>query len=110
MLQSDQLKQDRVTIGIDKILINSAMYEHRCLENINKLYTSSGKCKYQQQYKSILETAMVFTPERFTDNSPMSPGPSMTVINPSAIKSLRIFTAVLDIKSKTAILRVGASK
>ena len=46
--------------------------------NINKLYTSAGICENQQQYKYILEVAMVSTPEIFTDNSPMPPGPSVT--------------------------------
>ena len=46
------------------------MYEHICLENINKLYTSDGKWDNQQQYKDILEAAMVSTTERFTEKSP----------------------------------------
>ena len=53
---------------------------------------------------------MVSTPERFTNSGPISPGPSMTVINPSARKSLSLFTEVLDVKSKTAVRRVGAAK
>ena len=31
-------------IGFDKSLINSAMYDHICLENMNKLYKTAGKC------------------------------------------------------------------
>ena len=27
-----------VTIGVEQYLSNSAMYENRCMENINKLY------------------------------------------------------------------------
>ena len=38
-----------VTIGFDQSLSNSAMYEHICLENIKKLYKSSGKFDDQQQ-------------------------------------------------------------
>ena len=53
------------------------MYEHRCLENIKKLYTSSGKYNHPLQFKAILEASMVYTPERFTDNSPISPVPPM---------------------------------
>ena len=56
-----------VTIGVDQLLSNSAMYEHRCLENIKKLYKSVGKCDEQQEYKTILESAMVFTPGVFTE-------------------------------------------
>ena len=33
-----------VTIGVDQSLSNSAVYEHRCLENIKKLYKSVGEC------------------------------------------------------------------
>ena len=50
---------------------------------------------------------MVSTPERFTDNSPIPPGPSVTIINPSAAKSLHLFTEVLDVKNKSAVRRVG---
>ena len=48
-----------ITIGVEKDPSNSAMYEHQCLENIKKIYKSTGKCDYQQQYKTILETAMI---------------------------------------------------
>ena len=41
---------------------------------------------------------MVSTPERFTDNIPMSPGPSVTVKNPSARTPLRLFTELLYVK------------
>ena len=68
-----------VTIGVDQSLINSEMYEHRCLENINKLYKSAGKCYEQKHYKSIIEATIVSTPERFTENSSVSPRQSVTV-------------------------------
>ena len=55
------------------------MYKHRCLENIKKLFKSSGKCNDQQQYKAIIESLMVSTPEGFTDKILMSPGQSVTV-------------------------------
>ena len=64
-----------VTIGIDKSLSNSSMYEHICLENIKKIYKTAGKCDNQQRYKSIIEAAMVSTLEGFTENSPMPHGP-----------------------------------
>ena len=60
-----------VTIGIDQSLINSAMYEHICLENIKKLYTYAGKCDDQQQYKAIIEVELFSSLEIFTNNSPM---------------------------------------
>ena len=48
LLQSDRLKQHMVSIGADQSLSSSAMYEHRCLVNINKLYKISGKCDDQK--------------------------------------------------------------
>ena len=62
-----------VPIVVKQSLSRSAMYEHRCLEKIKKLYKYSGKCDDQQQYKFIFEAAMVSTPRGFTDNSLMSP-------------------------------------
>ena len=73
MLQSPRLKDHAQTIGIDQSLSNHTIYEHKCLENIKKLYKQAGKCNYQKQIKDILEAAMVSTPEVFTNNSPISP-------------------------------------
>ena len=73
------------------------MYDHRCLVNVKKLYTSAGKFDYHLQFKAIIEASMVSTPDRFTNNSPISPGPPMIVKKFSARKSLRLFTEVLDI-------------
>ena len=50
---------------------------------------------------------MVSTPKRFTYNSPIPIGTSMIVKKCSAIKSLRLFTEVLDVKKKTPVYRVG---
>ena len=86
------------------------MYEHGCLENIKKLYTSTGKCDDKQQYKTIIKSSMVSTPEISTYNSTISPGPSMTFRNPNTMKSLLIFTEVFYVKKKTDILRVGFDK
>ena len=49
------------TIGIDQYLSNSVMYEHICLENINKLYKTADKCGDKQRYQAILEASMVST-------------------------------------------------
>ena len=57
------------------------MYEHICMENIKKLYTSSGKCNDQLQFKAVIEVSIVSTTKIFIDNSKMSPGPHMIVIN-----------------------------
>ena len=80
------------------------------LENNNKLYKTSRKCDNKQQYKNILEAAMVSNLEGFTDNSSMSPSPLMAVKNISARKSIRQFTELLEGKNKTASCRLGAAK
>ena len=72
MLQSLCLKDHVQIIHIDQSLSNNALYEHKCLQKINKLYKHYGKCDDQQQFKGILEADMVSTPEGFTDNSPIS--------------------------------------
>ena len=53
---------------------------------------------------------MVFTPEGFTYTSPILTGPSVTVKNPSALKSIRQLTEVLDFKHKTGVFRLVAAK
>ena len=53
---------------------------------------------------------MVYTPDIFTNNSTMSPGPYVTTRKPSARKPLRLFTEVLDIKKKTSFRQVCAAK
>ena len=58
----------------------------------------------------MIETSMVSTSEIFTDNSPMSPGPSVTVINTIARKPLFLFTEFLDVKKENSVRWVGASK
>ena len=50
-----------VSIGVYKSLIDSALYGHRCLKNTKKLYKTAGKCDDQNQYKTIIEAAMVST-------------------------------------------------
>ena len=57
------------------------MYEHRCLENIKKLYKSCGKCGDQQQYKDIVEAAMVSNTEGLNNNTPISVSTSGTLKN-----------------------------
>ena len=84
MLQSIRLKDHVHTIGIDQYLSNNAVYAHKFLENIKKLYKKSGKCDDQQQFKDILEAAMVSTTGVFTDNSPISPMTPTPINKPSA--------------------------
>ena len=84
MLQSPRLKYHVKTIGLHPSLSDNAIYEHKCLENIKILYKQAGKFDDQQQFKDILEAAMVSTPEGFTDNSPISPMNPTPVKKPSA--------------------------
>ena len=109
MLQSPRLKYHVHTIGIDQLLRNNALYEHKFLENIKILYKKSGKCEDQKQFKDILEADMVSTPEGFTNDSPISPMTSSPVKKTSARKSLCMFTNILDVKG-TDYRRVGAAK
>ena len=78
-----------VTIGVKQSLSNSAMYEHRYLENIKTLYKNAVKCDNQQKYKSILGATMFSTPEGGTVNSPFSLIQYVNVKISSARKLLR---------------------
>ena len=66
MLQSPRLKDHIQTIGIDQYLSKNAIYEHKCLENIKKLYKQAVKRDDQQQFKDILEADMISTLEGST--------------------------------------------
>ena len=63
MLQSPHIKNYVKAIGVGRSLSNSAIFEHRCLQNINKLHKRAGKYDEQQQFKYIIEDAMVSTTE-----------------------------------------------
>ena len=86
MLQSPPLKDHVQNIGFEPSLSNNTIYGHKCLENIKNLYKQAGKCDYQQQLKDILEAAMVFYPEGFTNNIPIYPSTPTPVKKPSAQK------------------------
>ena len=58
-----------------------------------------GKYDNQQQFKYIIEAAMVSTPEGFTNNSPIYPMISTPTNKPSARKSLCLFTNILNVKN-----------
>ena len=47
VFQTYQPEKHMITIGVDQSLINSAIYEHRRSENIEKLCKSSCKCVNQ---------------------------------------------------------------
>ena len=38
-------------------------FEHKCLNNIKKIYQHSSKCDDQHNLKDILDAAIVYTPE-----------------------------------------------
>ena len=77
-----------VAIGFDQSLSNSALYEYICLVKTKKLYKTTGKCYYQQQYKAILETSMVSTLEGCKDKSLITTNQSGPTQNSSARKLL----------------------
>ena len=79
-------------------------------ENIKKIYKSAVKRDDQQQYKAIIEEAMVFTPEGFTCNSPIPPNQYIIVKNTTARKSLHQFLDTLEVKLNTDVLRLCADK
>ena len=76
------------TIGIDKSLCTSSYSEHKCMNNIKKIYQHAGKCDDQQNFKDVLDDDMVSTPEGVTYNSPNVPIVNLTVrVNPSKRES-----------------------
>ena len=104
MLKSPRIKDHMNTIGIDQSLSKNALYEHRCLQNTKNSYEHAGKCDNQQQFKDIIEADMVSTPGGFTNKIPIYPMASTPVKKPSDIKSLCLFTKILDVKKKTVNL------
>ena len=63
----------------------------------------AGKCDEKNQFKDILEAAMVSTPEGFANNSTISPMTPTPVNKPSARISMCLFTSILDVKKKAYI-------
>ena len=63
MLQSTRLKDHMNTIGIDQSLRNRPSVDHKCLNNIKKIYQHAGKYDDQQNLKDIIDASMVSTPE-----------------------------------------------
>ena len=106
MLQSPRLKYHVHTIGIHRSLSKKSIYEHKCLEKIKRLYKQAGKCEYQQQFKYIVEDAMVSTPEVFTDNSPISPMNTTPIKKPSTLKSMCMFNNILDVNKKLLTIKL----
>ena len=74
------------------------------------MYKQAGKCADQQQFKDIIEAAMVSTPEGLTNDSTTSPTTSTPFKKPHARKSLCLFTNILDVKKKTDTRQFRAAK
>ena len=98
------------TIGIDQSSFTRSSFEHRCMNNIKKIYQHAGKCDDQQNLKDIIDAAIISTPERVTYNSANVHMTSTPVKKPSARKSLFLFTNILDFQPKTAKRRFVAAK
>ena len=94
------------TIGIDQSSFARSSFEHRCMNNIKKIYQHAGKCDDQHNLKDIIDAAILSTPEGFTDNSPNVHMTSIPVKKPSARKSLSLFTNILAVKPTTAKRRL----
>ena len=109
MLQLPRFKDHLKNVGIDQWSSNSALFEHRCLQNIKKLYKHAGKWYNQQQFKDILGDVIVSHPEGFIYKSLRSPMTPTLVKKTSAREFLYLFTNILDVKKKTAIYEFGAA-
>ena len=90
------------TIGIDQSSFARSSFEHRCMNNIKKIYQHTGKCDDQQNLKDIIDAAILSTPEGVADNSPNIHMASKPVKKPIARKLLCLFTNILDVKPTTA--------
>ena len=62
MLQSSRLEDHMKTIGIDQSLFTKSSFEHKCMNNIKKMYQHADRCDYQQKLKDIIDFSMVSTP------------------------------------------------
>ena len=73
MLQSAHLEYHMKTIGIEQSLFTKYYFEHRCMNNIKKIYQHAGNCDDQQNTKDIIDADIISTPEGVTYNSPNVP-------------------------------------
>ena len=110
MLQSSRIEDHMKTIGIDQYSFARSSFEHRCMNNIKKVYQHAGKCDYKKNLKDIIDAAILSTLEGVTDNSPNLHMASTLVKRPSARKSLCLFTNIFDVKPTTAKLSFVAAK
>ena len=77
-------------------------------EQHKKIFQHEGKCDHQQNLMDIIGASVLYNPEGVTDNIPNVHMTSTSVKKPSAMKSLCLFTNILDIKPKTEKRRVVA--
>ena len=98
------------TIDIDRSSFTRSYFEHRCMDNIKKIYEHAGKCDDQKNLKDIIDAAILSTPEGVIYDSPNVPMASSPVKKLSAGKSLCLFTNILDVKPKRAKLLFVAAK
>ena len=77
-------------------------------EQHKKINQNASKCDDQKNLNDILDDVIVLTLEWVTYNSPNLPMTSTLVKNPSASKSLCLFTNIFDVKEKITKLCVGA--
>ena len=62
MLQSSRLEDHMRTIGVYQSSFARSSFEHRCMNNVKKIYQHSGKYDDQQNLKDILEADILSTP------------------------------------------------
>ena len=62
MLQSSRLEDHMKTIGIDQSSFARSSFEHRCMNNIKKIYQHAGKSDDQQKLKDIIDSTILSTP------------------------------------------------
>ena len=70
LLKYSCLEDHMKTIGIEKFSFARSSFDHRCMNNIKKIYQHAGKCDHQNNLKDIIDAAILSTPEGVTDNSP----------------------------------------
>ena len=61
MLQSSHLEDHMKTIGIDQSSFTRSSFEHRCMNNIKKIYQHAGKCDDKQNIKDIIDVDILST-------------------------------------------------
>ena len=46
------------TIGIDQSSFSRSYFEHRCMNNIKKIYQHAGKCDDKKKLKDVIEAVI----------------------------------------------------